>query len=244
MLTAGVGAFWSCLTSFLSSAGSVDIELLLGFLKLSLTRSCGQVKDDDARGQACCTRQHVQTSIWFFPPWRPLCLRSSHCTDRVQSAHGVYLLQMSMPGSTSTTPGMSPSALPHTDSNHTSAVHVSSCGTNTGLRASCPLHYLLSSNSRVQSHPCASSSSTTHPQFSRPPQVFLHTSPRPLHVTKPPAHSNPPTTLNGSSCVSYQAISAGCAVSLSNPGIPGLLLGLETEWSRSGTWPVANLSSA
>jgi len=56
MLTAGVGAFWSCLTSFLSSAGSVDIELLLGFLNLSLTRSCGQVKDNGARGQACCTR--------------------------------------------------------------------------------------------------------------------------------------------------------------------------------------------
>lgn len=67
MLTAGVGAFWSCLTSFLSSAGSVDIELLLGSLKLSLTRSCGQNKDDGARGQACCTRQHVQTSIWFLP---------------------------------------------------------------------------------------------------------------------------------------------------------------------------------
>jgi len=34
----------------------------------------------------------------------------------VQSAHGVYLLQMSMPGSTLTTPGMSSSALPQTDS--------------------------------------------------------------------------------------------------------------------------------
>ena len=181
----------------------------------------------------------------FFLPWPPLCLRSSHSTDRVQSAHGVYLLQMSMPGSTLTTPGMSSSALPQTDGNHTSPVHVSSCGTNTGLRASCLHHYLLSSSSsRVQSHPRASSSSTTHPQLSRHPQASLHTSPRLLHVTKLLAHSNPPTTLSGSSCVSYQAISAGCAVSLSNPGIPGLLPGLETEWSRSGTWPVANLSSA
>ena len=93
MLTAGVGAFWSYLTSFLSSVGSVDIGLLLGFLKLSLTRSCGQVKDNGARGQTCCTRQHVQTSIWFLPPMaatlpalEPLHRQSAKRTWRVFAA--------------------------------------------------------------------------------------------------------------------------------------------------------------